>query len=66
MKDYKIRYTWNNKIFAEPVMGKDFNDAVLNFIEQIHKDTKLEERLRAGFKLMCEDESPINYEILHC
>ena len=53
MKDYKIRYMWNNKIFAEPMSGKDFNDAVLNFIRQIHNDTKLEERIRAGFKLVC-------------
>ena len=33
MKEYKVRYMWNGKIFAEPVMGTSLWDATITFIE---------------------------------
>lgn len=51
MKEYKVRYMWNGKIFAEPVMGTSLWDATITFIEQLYADTNSWERCKAGFKI---------------
>lgn len=54
MKEFKIRYEWNGKIFAEPVMGTSLLDATITFIEQLYADTNSWERCKAEFKLCNE------------
>ena len=54
MKEYKVRYVWNGKIYAELRMGANLNDAVISFINDLHRDTNSYERIKAGFKLLCE------------
>ena len=51
MKEYKVRYTWNGKVFAEPVMAKSLLEATVLFIEQLYADTNSWERCKAGFKI---------------
>ena len=51
MKEFKIRYEWNGKVFAEPVMWTNLIDAVATFVEQLYADTNSLERCKAGFKL---------------
>lgn len=51
MKEFKIMYEWNGKVFAEPVMGKNLIDATATFIEQLYSDTNSWERCKVGFKL---------------
>lgn len=54
MKEYKVRYMWNGKIFAEPVMGTSLWDATITFIEQLYVDTNSWERCKAGFRICNE------------
>lgn len=54
MKEYKVRYMWNGKIFAEPIMANSLNEACIVFVSELHKDTNSYERINAGFKLMCD------------
>lgn len=54
MKEFKIRYEWNGKIFAEPVMGISLLDATVTFIEQLYADTNSWESCKAEFKLCNE------------
>ena len=51
MKEFKIKYEWNGKTFAEPVMGKNLIDATATFVKQLYADTNSWERCKAGFKL---------------
>nr|DAG38794.1 MAG TPA: PROTEIN/RNA Complex ribosomal subunit, ribonucleoprotein, ribosomal [Caudoviricetes sp.] len=51
MKEFKIRYEWNGKVFAEPVIGKNLIDATATFVEQLYSDTNSWERCKSGFKL---------------
>lgn len=51
MKEYKVKYTWNGKTFAEPVMGTSLVDATATFVKQLYADTNSLERCKAGFKL---------------
>lgn len=53
MKEYKVRYMWNGKVFAEPIMANNLSEACVSFISELHKDTNSYERIKAGFKLMC-------------
>lgn len=39
MKEYKVKYTWNDKTFAEPVIGTSLVDATATFIKQLYADT---------------------------
>lgn len=55
MKEYKVRYMWNGKIFAEPVMGTSLVDAITTFVKQLYMDTNSWERCKAGFKLCCNE-----------
>lgn len=59
MKEYKVRYMWNGKIFAEPVMGTSFVDAIATFVEQLYMDTNSWERCKAGFKLCCNEDKEV-------
>lgn len=52
MKEYKVRYMWNGKIFAEAIMANNLNDAIIDFIHELHKNTNSYERIKAGFELM--------------
>lgn len=54
MKEFKIRYRWNGKVFAEPVMGHSLNEAVISFVHELHKDTNSLERIKAGFELLID------------
>lgn len=54
MKEYKVKYMWNGKTFAEPVMGTSLADATATFVKQLYVDTNSLERCRADFKL-CND-----------
>lgn len=54
MKEFKIRYMWNGKVYAEPRMAETEEMAVLDFISDIHADTNSLERIKAGFKLCME------------
>lgn len=54
MKEYKVRYMWNGKVYAEPRMANSLNEAVLSFVSDLHKDTNSYERIKAGFELVCE------------
>lgn len=51
MKEYKVRYMWNDKIFAEPVMGTSLLDATTTFVKQLYADTNSWERCKAGFRI---------------
>lgn len=51
MKEFKIRYMWNGKVYAEPRMAETEQMAVLDFISDIYADTNSWERIKAGFKL---------------
>jgi len=53
MKEYKVRYMWNGKIFAEPIMANNLSEACVSFTSELHKNTNSYERIKAGFKLMC-------------
>ena len=55
MKEYKVRYMWNGKIFAEPVIGVSLVDAITTFVKQLYMDTNSLERCKAGFKLCCNE-----------
>lgn len=54
MKEYKVRYMWNGKIFAEPVIGTSLVDATATFVKQLYADTNSLERCKAHFKLCNE------------
>ena len=54
MKEYKVRYMWNGKIYAEPRMANSLNEAVLSFVSDLYKDTNSYERIKAGFELACK------------
>ncbi len=54
MKEYKVKYMWNGKTFAEPVMGTSLIDATATFVKQICEDTNSWERCKAGF-CICND-----------
>lgn len=54
MKEYKVRYMWNGKVYAEPWIGKDLFDATLNFVHELHKNTNSYDREKAGFKICNE------------
>ena len=54
MKEYKVRYMWDGKIFAEPVMGTSLLNATITFIEQLYADTNSLERCKAGFRICNE------------
>lgn len=54
MKEYKVRYMWGGKVFAEPRMADSMSEACFDFISELYKDTNSYERIKAGFKLVCE------------
>lgn len=54
MKEYKVRYMWNGKVYAEPRMANSLNEAVLSFVSDLYKDTNSYERIKAGFELACK------------
>lgn len=54
MKEYKVRYTWNGKLFAEPVIAVSLVDATATFVKQLYADTNSLERCKAGFSICNE------------
>lgn len=54
MKEYKVRYMWNGRIYAEPRMANSLNEAVLSFVSDLYKDTNSYERIKADFRLISE------------
>lgn len=61
MKEFKIKYEWNGKVFAEPVMGTSLGDATANFIKRLYLDTNSWERCKAGFKLCMSEQGVYHY-----
>lgn len=52
MKEYKVRYMWNGKLFAEPRMAQSLDEAIIDFVHELHKNTNSYERIKARFELV--------------
>lgn len=57
---YGIGYIWRGEKLKEIVSGKNLDDAIFNFLRELHKETTSYERVRAGFKLNIEGNGEIN------